>query len=136
MAQDTIPYTQGNILMIVFAQGEVDDNTPNWRIQIENDPNIYPFMGENADEQEQRINQLGQLMTEFDDDPDALYDQIGVLVDYPADITSAQIVDLFFRDTTALQFRGEIIYEVPPEAAALIERMFDAGTELLEALVL
>lgn len=135
MGQNTLPYGAGNILMIVYAHGEIDDNAPNWRIQIENNPNVYPFMGETEAEQADHIQALGEYMTEFQDNPELLYDQIGVLVDFPPGMTSEEAVDLFFGHTTMLQYRDEVIYEIPEGANALIDTMVDAGEHLLEALV-
>ncbi|NBN77705.1 hypothetical protein GWI72_05420 [Microvirga tunisiensis] len=127
-----------NILMIAFDQG-AEEAAIGWYIAVQNNPNLFPFMGDNPDEQMLRVNRLGELMQEWETDPDALIDELPVLLNWPATLpsgepfTSNDMVQLLFDDTAELSFSDEIIYEVPEEAAAIIDFMIEAGEAIVAA---
>lgn len=125
-----------NVLMIAFEQDSAAEDTIGWYVSVQNNPNLFPFMGENPDEQMRRVNRLAELMQMWDDDPDALLDELPVLLNWPstlpggAPFTSNDMVQLLFDDTAELSFSDEIIYEVPEEAAAIIDFMVECGEAL------
>jgi hypothetical protein len=122
----------GNALLIDFD----NENDVGYYSAVENNPMIFPFMGENPQEQLQRVQRLGELMQEFNANPEALLDELPTLLDWPATtpdggvFTSQDMVETLFSDTTSLGYEDAVIY-MAPEADVLLDVMEEAGAALL-----
>lgn len=120
-----------DVLMIVF-----EDPMPNgvsaWVATVQNSGTMIKFAGETIEEQQGAITALANRMSAYQGDLGAFEEEIGVVLELPEDMTTAEAFQLLFAETDSLFYNTAVIFGAAEAAVdVLAECLVDTGEALL-----